>query len=300
MAAHDELHVDGQNDPQLLPPAILWSGQNANYEAQYEAKWFEETTDFAHDTMIAHHLLWPGTPKDLTSLSALYCSYHRYWGEANWWEKTGRIDDRWEYNAEDCVRTWEITQVLETLIDTMGFRQQFLERMDVARANLDIMLRGIKIDLEGRKRQALQVFMAMQEMEGTFDVLMPKFIPPLLAGKTSKSPWFRSNSQQMVLFYDLFGQPEHRHKRTKQRTVDDDALQKIAAKEPLLADLCASILAYRSLSVYHNTFLTAPLDPDGRMRCSIGEGPITFRMRSGENAFGRGTNLQNVPKMSDE
>jgi DNA polymerase I-like protein with 3'-5' exonuclease and polymerase domains len=279
---------------------LKWIGQNANYEAQYEAKWFDTTTDFAHDTMIAHHVLWPGTSMDLTYLSSLYTQYHRYWGEASWWEETGRIEDRWTYNCEDAARTWEIGLALESLIDKMSFRPQFEERMEVARANLDLMLRGVKIDLEERRRQGLQVFTSIQAMEESFTSLLPSWIPPLLRGKGGKpSPWFRSNTQQMRLFYDLFGQPEHRDKKTKSRTVDDDALQKIAASEPFLADLCADLLDYRSAGVYYNNFLTAELDADGRLRCSIGEGPVSFRMRSGKNAFGRGTNLQNVPKEKD-
>lgn len=277
-----------------------WSGQNANYEAQYEAEWFDSTTDFVHDTMIAHHVLWPGTPMDLTYLSSLYCQYHRYWGEASWWEKSGDISERWRYNCEDAARTWEITQVLEELVDSMGFRSQFAERMEVARANLDIMLRGVKIDMTERRRQGLAVFMAMQKMEGEFQSLMPKWVIPLVKGPSGRAPWYQSPTQQMRFFYDLADQPEHRDKKTRARTVDDDTLQKIALREPLLADLCARLLEYRSAGMYYNNFLTAEVDGDNRLRCSIGEGPISFRMRSGKNAFGRGTNLQNIPKGKDE
>lgn len=277
-----------------------WAGQNFNYELQYEAQWFDATTESHHDTMIAHHLLWPGTPMDLTYLSSLYCRYHRYWGEASWWEESGNIEERWTYNCEDACRTWEITQVLEGLIDKMKFRAQFEERMEVSRANLDMMLRGIRVDVPERQRQALSVFSLMNEMEDRFQSILPAWIPPILKGKGGKpSPWYRSNAQLGRLFYDLWGQPESIDKKRKTRTLDDDALQKIAAREPLLSDLCHDILAYRSAGVYYNNFLTAALDGD-RMKCSIGEGPISFRMRSGTNAFGRGTNLQNIPKEKDE
>lgn len=278
---------------------LKWSGQNFNYELQYEDKWFEASTGQDFDTMIAHHVLWPGTPMDLTYLSSLYCSWHRYWGEASWWEDSGIIDERWIYNCEDAARTWEITQVLRKLSVSMGFENQVSERMEVARANLDIMLRGIRIDTKMKRQQGMDVFMSMQESEAAFESLMPSWIPPLLVGKSGRSPWYRSNTQQMRLFYDLMGQPEHRDKKTKARTVDDDALQKISASEPLLADLCSSLLAYRSAGVYYSNFLTSALDPDERMRCSLSEGPVSFRMRSGKNAFGRGTNLQNIPKMED-
>lgn len=297
----EELSIRRSLDRLFHRTDLQWAGQNANYEAQYEHQWSDSTTDFRHDTMIAHHLLWPGTPMDLTYLSSLYCKYHRYWGEANWWETSGNIEERWTYNCEDACRTWEIAQTLESLVDKMNFRLQFEERMEVARANLDIMLRGIKIDVPLRQRFALQVFTLMQEMEGQFESIMPAWIPPLLVGKGGKpSPWFRSPTQLMRLFYDLWNQPEHIDKKRKTRTVDDDALQKIAQSEPLLSDLCTDILAYRSAGVYYSNSLTAGLEPSGRLKCAIGEGPISFRMRSGENAFGRGTNLQNIPKLKDE
>lgn len=296
----DECEIRAGIDALFSRRDLNWIGQNANYEAQYEAKWFDATTDFALDTMVAHHVLWPGTPMDLTYLSSLYTTYHRYWGEASWWEATGRIEDRWTYNCEDAARTWEIGQELRRLSSSMGFERQIAERMEVARANLQMMLRGIRVDLPERRRQGLQVFMAMQDMEARFATSLPAWIPPLLVGKTGKSPWYRSATQLMRLFYDLFGQPEHRDKKTKARTVDDDALQKVGVREPLLEDLCNTLLDYRSAGVYYSNFLTAELDADNRMRTSIGEGPVSFRMRSGKNAFGRGTNLQNIPKEKDE
>jgi hypothetical protein len=53
---------------------------------------------------------------------------------------------------------------------------------------------------------------------------------------------------------------------------------------------------FRSISVFHNTFVKAPLDPGDRMRCMFNvSGTETFRWSSSKNAFGRGTNLQNIP-----
>lgn len=57
--------------------------QNWNYDRQYfmrdPAFGFRPRIDF--DTMIAQHLYLPGTPKDLSYLSSLYCAHHRFWKE---------------------------------------------------------------------------------------------------------------------------------------------------------------------------------------------------------------------------
>ena len=64
--------------------------------------------------------------------------------------------------------------------------------------------------------------------------------------------------------------------------------------------LTHAIETYRSLSVFRNTFIMAPLDPDGRMRCSINvAGTETYRFSTSKNAWGRGTNLQNIPRNRD-
>lgn len=79
-------------------------------------------------------------------------------------------------------------------------------------------------------------------------------------------------------------------------TFDDEALQKFSSREPLLKPIIQVIADMRSLGVFFSTFVQAPLDYDGRMRCAynIG-GTIEYRFSSSENAFGSGTNLQNIP-----
>ena len=53
----------------------------------------------------------------------------------------------------------------------------------------------------------------------------------------------------------------------------------------------------RSLGVFLSTFVNAPLDVDGRMRCSFNiAGTETYRFSSSKNAFGSGMNMQNIPK----
>jgi hypothetical protein len=69
----------------------------------------------------------------------------------------------------------------------------------------------------------------------------------------------------------------------------------------LYRPLLTLIVTYRSLQVYLNTFALAPVDPDGRFRCTINvAGPNTFRWSTSEDAFGFGTNMQNLPKGDED
>lgn len=283
-------------------PGLRWSNQNILYDLQYLDRWIWSRPKPSHDTMVAHHLLWPGTPKDLGYLSSLYCNYHRYWkDEGRHWDPSLPEEQLWRYNCVDAVATWEITQELETLVDVMGFRSLFEERMALVEVSLDMMLRGIRIDERQRTAFYLQFNDEIGRVEGELSRYMPSELPPLLAGPTAKSPWYRSPTQQAKFFYDLCGVPEVFDRKTKRRTCDDDALDKIALREPLLEPITSRIQSTRSMLVIRNGILSAATEHDGKMRCSFNPaGTDTFRWSSSENAFGRGTNLQNITKGEDE
>lgn len=110
----------------LLAQAEGWAvgNQNWNYDRQYfvadPAFGFRPRIDF--DTMIAQHLLLPGTPKDLSYLSSLYCKHHRFWKEEGK-EIMGEVDeDRFfNYNCLDAVKTWEVWQAQKRLLAQAGF-----------------------------------------------------------------------------------------------------------------------------------------------------------------------------------
>ena len=91
----------------LLRARII--GQNYNYDTQWiERDWgIRPNLDF--DTMLAHHLLWPGTPKGLDYLASLYNKYYWYWKDDNkeWEVKADGWEAHLRYNAEDALRTFE-------------------------------------------------------------------------------------------------------------------------------------------------------------------------------------------------
>lgn len=300
--AEEELSIRANLQCLLARRDLRWSNQNILYDMQYLDYWLWEVPVPAHDTMLAHHLCWPGTPKDLSYLSSLYCKYHRYWkDEGRYWDAESMPEEQlWRYNCLDAVTTWEITQELEALIDKLGFRGLFANRLEQLAVAFAMMRRGIKVDERARSKLYHQFDAEIQKRDAELTRLMPEDIPPLLAGKTAKSPWYRSPTQQAKFFYDLCGVPEIRDRKTGARTCNDDALMKIAIKQPLLQPITERLQETRSLLVVKNGILSAKTDHDGRMRCSFNPaGTDTFRYSSSENAFGRGTNLQNISKGDD-
>ena len=284
----------------LTHPNVRSIGQNYLYDAQYMAAFWGFVPTCWLDTMIGHHSLWPGTQKGLDYLSSLYCNYHRYWkDESKDWDPNVGEAQLWEYNCKDAVTTWEVAHVLDALADQLGLRIPFDIQQRQFAMVLRMMLRGIRIDTNVRASVSSDLITSVSEYEARFHDIMPKELIPVM--KTKASPWWRSPNQQARIFYDGLGLSELKNRKTGNRTFNDEALERVSRIEPMLTPIVRMLQEYRSIGVFQNNFCRAELDPDDRMRCSFNiSGTETIRWSSNKNAFGRGTNLQNIPSGSED
>lgn len=271
----------------LEHPQALVEGQNFLYDAQYIYRyWAKCVPNFQFDTMLGHHCMFPSMEKSLGFLSSLYCKYHRYWKDdgKTWDAKTGERQ-LWEYNCMDSCRTYEIASVERSnqakmnVLPVNEFQQALFYPV------LETMLRGVRVDKARRAQYAAMLQEEIAKREAWFAEVLGHPLNP------------RSSPQMKELFYGDFQQKPVINRKTGAPSCDDEALRKIAEREPLLRPLVNKITEYRSLSVFFSTFVQAPLDVDGRMRCSFNiAGTETYRFSSSTNAFGSGLNLQNIPK----
>jgi DNA polymerase I-like protein with 3'-5' exonuclease and polymerase domains len=270
----------------LTHPNAQVIGQNLLYDSQYTYRHWHFIPRVTQDTMISHHVCFAGLPKRLDYQASMYCEYYRYWKDdsKNWDPKMGE-DQLWVYNLEDCVRTAECAHVESANIVSMGLAEVDKFQQSMFYPVLQTMIRGVRIDKAARAKMAGELLEEMTKREQFFlDVLGHPLNP-------------RSSKQMKELFYEDFKLPIIIKRGTGTPTLDDDALDKLAHKEPLVRPLIKRIREYRSLGVFLSTFVNAPLDEDDRMRCSYNIcGTETYRLSSSENAFGSGTNLQNIPK----
>ena len=195
----------------------------------------------------------------------------------------------WAYNCLDCTYTREVGEVELAAVDSMGLEEVHAFQQALFEPVLMAMLRGVRIDLAARKELIFELQEELSKREAFFETVLGHSLNP------------RSALQMKKLFYNDLQQPEIKTRAKKGKpghvTLNDDALDKIAKREPILKPLIDGIREYRSLGVFLSTFAMAPLDSDGRMRCSYNIcGTETYRFSSSENAFGSGTNLQNLPK----
>jgi DNA polymerase I-like protein with 3'-5' exonuclease and polymerase domains/uracil-DNA glycosylase len=278
----------------LTHPHVKVRWQNGLYDAQYTYRHWHFVPRGAQDTMIAHHSVFCGLPKSLAFQASMYCDHYVYWKD------DGKVRDnktpelqRWTYNGTDCVRTRECGEVETKIISQMGLESVDAFQQEFFWPVLQCMQRGVAVDKKVRQDFATELLEELAKREDYFQAVLGHAFNP-------KSPL-----QMAKLFYeDLQQKPIYTRAKKGipgHLTCDGEALREIALREPILRPLIKAISEYRSIGVFLNTFVLASLDVDGRMRTSYNIcGTETFRFSSSENAFGSGTNLQNIPKGGDD
>lgn len=280
----------------LKHPNVRVVGQNLLYDAQYTWRHWHFVPRVAQDTMISQHSVFSDLPKSLAFLASMYCQYYVYWKDEgkNWAPATGE-DQLWHYNCEDCVYTYEVALALRDTVRSLHLEQVHDQQQAMFWPVLQAMQEGVRIDRGVRQRLIREVKVEVSRREGfLLDVLGHDLNP-------------RSPKQMQALFYEDLKQPVQmtRAKRGEpsKPTLNDEALQKLALREPLIKPLINAIADIRTLGIFLSNFLLTPLDTDGRFRCAYNIGgsesgqsaPKTYRLSSSQNAFGNGGNLQVIP-----
>lgn len=292
--AHEEVVIWNTLKKVLEHPKVELVGQNFLYDYQYYWWWHGIRPNYRQDTMLAQHCAFPGMQMGLDYISSMYCAHHRYWkDDGKVAAKEHNDEQRWVYNCRDVVVTWEAMIELWKVLNYFGLMSQYGFQMIRARAAIDMMNRGVAVDEIKRGEQKIQQMEVAGQLENRMINMMPEAVykqPPKLA------PWYSSPKQLTEIFYDCLGIKPVRSRDTGALTTDDDALKKIAAREPALLPLTDTLQKYRSLRVFGD-FIDMKVSPgDGRMRSSFSPTAETFRYRSSESALGGGRNLQNIPK----
>lgn len=295
----EEFHLIQLTKVILTHPRAFVVWQNGAYDVQYEYRWHFFIPKLSWDTMVGHHAMFSVSPKSLDHLSSLYCDDHLYWkDDGKLWDPSMDEDQLWRYNCIDCVRTWVIAKAelasIEALKPSWPRLPEVTAFQHVAQPVITkMMLRGMRSDEVARARMTMEIKAEIARVEQEINEI---------AGQTLN---VNSPKQMVDFFYSVLNQTPI-YKRGAGRalaslTSDDEALETLAAREPLLKPLIGRIQALRSGIKFKSTYLEMELDIDGRLRCSYNiAGTKTYRLASSTNAFGSGGNLQNVPKGDED
>jgi DNA polymerase I len=280
----------------LTHPNARVIGQNIIYDAQYTWKHWGFVPRVVQDTMISQHSLFSDLPKSLAFISSIYANFYVYWkDEGKSWNPGDAGEQLWWYNCLDCVYTLEDADVLIQTADRMGLTEVHTFQQSMFWPVLRAMQIGHRIDTAARDDLIFDV----QEEIGKREAYLQSVLGHPLNPDSPK--------QMHELFYSDFKLPVQMTRAKKGKaghaTLDDDALMKLAIKEPLIRPLVSAIGDIRTLRKFISNFLIRKLDTDGRWRCSINIGgsasgksaPKTYRLSTSESAFDTGANMQNIP-----
>jgi uracil-DNA glycosylase len=301
----EELYIFSRLRTLLEHPNLEVIGQNFIYDTQFFHRYAGIDVSVKWDTMVMHHLIFPGTPKALHNLAALYCHHYCYWkDESEEWDANHlSAQQMWLYNCKDTRATYEAARQLIRLLELSKNTARYLQRLRAWRLGRTLTLRGINQDTELKKKMSLDVWNQVQKLG---DFLLDA-VPESARYTKSGKPWFSWSGRIgvggiMDLLYRHLGLKTIVNKDSGNPTADDSAIQQLLEdpKNEWLEPLLGRLAAIRSARVFKSHFLDTAADPSGRMvfQTNIAQ-PETFRWSTRDNAFGEGGNGQNIPKVED-
>lgn len=299
---------------------------NAIWDMQVICRWWGYYPRLTDDTMVAQHVAFPGllggkidpvtgqTDKkgsslSLSFISSMYCDIYRYWKD------DGRVrnpnasdDDEWRYNCEDCARTHECRSVLvDNVLPGAGLTSQYQFVMSVFRPVLKMMFRGLPLNLNNARAVRATIQTARSQQQEWLNTVLGY---PLNVHST------HAGGQIQTLLYEDLALPPNRSRKTGALSTNDETLEGLCRKNPLLTPLLRHIQNIRSLDTNEANFIRPVLGgwypgPGGKPRyyqpagdtlhtCLNPTGTETFRFSSNETAFGEGMNSQNFTRPSED
>lgn len=283
----------------LTHKAVKIRWQNGLYDAQYIHRYWHFIPRGVQDTMISQHSLFAALPKSLAFIASMYADWYVYWKDEGKIASDAPEERRWQYNLQDCVYTRIVGEALTQAAGVMGLASVDAGQQALFYPVLSAMIRGVKVIPAQKEKMAQDIQEELSKREA--------FLYNILGHKINVA----SPLQMKTLFYEDLKQPpilkrvlnKATNRYTMNPTCDDEALQKIAAREPLLRPITNAIADIRTLNKFYGDFVLMPLDEDGRMRCSFNiagdaggkSAPYSYRLSSSKNPFGSGGNLQTIP-----
>ena len=197
----------------------------------------------------------------------------------------GSVNDLWAYNGLDAMITVEVLDKISPMVNNNNASVYQFE-MDCLAPALDMMRRGIKVNLSTRDEVTLELEKERARLQGFLNAISQAAFDKDLNPNSPKQlkDFFRRLGIPPVFIYD---------KGEKKESTNREALERIRnyywAQIPVDLILAAREVGDK-ISVLHSG-----VDSDGRMRFSFNVGATeTGRWSSSKNVYGGGTNGQNI------
>jgi DNA polymerase I len=258
--------------------------------------------NFAWDTMLGHHSLYPecasggdeisahsgkkrqsALAKGLAFQTSIYTDEPYYKADGKLWKATNDLQMFWRYNALDAAVTREIRDIQERELKDFGTLGVLEHEMSLVEPLMCATRAGIKVDQVVRTTLTNTITAEIDRLQNFLD------------SQAGTSVNVKSNKQMVGLLYDQLKLPGKYNRKSGNLTADKDAIASLGERHnhPLLH----TIIGIRERRDLLERYLQVKIDPDGHMRCSFDiTGTRTGRLASRASLSGSGTNLQNIPE----
>ncbi len=259
----------------MSDPSVKKIAQNGQYDIIYLERAGVPIRNFWFDTMNAANVIYPEFPKALSFLVSIYTDEPFY--------KDTIKSDRWIYNAKDAALTYEVAMAQLQDMEDFGVTEFYFTHVHpLLRIYVEVHEQGVRIDEEKLEK-------AKEKIEGEINELQDE-----LNESAGRELNVNSPKQMREYLYDTLGF-KPRYNKAGNPTANADTIKEFYRKTGRRE--LEIILEIRQLRKILSTYLNAPYDADGRMRCSYNvSGTETGRLSSSSSVDGTGTNLQNIPK----
>ena len=271
--------------------------QNGSFDSYY--LWYKDKLRVSKvwfDTMLAHHLLYPGLPHGLGFLTTQYTRHPYYKDEGKNWREGGNIDQFWNYNVKDCCLTLAASQRMEEELKAQGLDEFFYSHIMRLQTHLVRMtVGGVLMDTSLKDHVASSVRAEVEVLKRKFQKQCQKLLNDDEVEINPNSPIQLSR----MLFTDL-------HLPSKGKSVDKNSRSFIRNHPRTSRDakvMLETLDKYATENKFLTTYAEMKLDEDDRIRCEYKQTGVQSapgRLSSSSVLWGSGTNLQNQPHRAYE
>ncbi|MFT3741058.1 MAG: DNA polymerase I [Breznakibacter sp.] len=273
--------------------SILKIGQNIKFDYMVLTNYGIDVKGPYFDTMVAHHLVNPGLRHNMDFLAETYLDYRpvsidELIGKKGKGQITMRqvsVDVVTEYASEDADITYQLKLMLKDELEKEGLMDFFNSvEMPLVRVLASMEMEGVRLDA---KELALYSTQLGQRIGGLEQEILG------LAGE----PFNIASPKQVgdILFEKLKIDPNAKKTKTGQFSTDEETLQKLKDKHPVVSKILEHRGLKKLLSTYVDALPALINAKTGRLHTSYNQAIVVTGRLSSTNP-----NLQNIPIRDEE
>lgn len=271
--------------------------QNFIYDTSYFSAYGIRTANITHDTMWAMKVLYPELDSNLGVVGRLYTE-RPYWkddgkveseeGKKKDWGNVRDWTKHYLYNCRDTTGTFEAALAQKKDLDARELRSFFDGYvMQLHTSILEMCSNGMPFSRDMRDKLSIEIRGKVDELSHRLNEVIGREINP--NSSKQKIAYLKEQGVKIPKKYD-------KEKGAYRESADASSLRKVALKHPELKALpiFTEIASYNKALSSYIDFDVAP--SDSRIRYMLGKFTETLRFAGGTDGWGRGFNIQTVPR----